>query len=315
MASEHVRVSVDNKSVGVIGLGLMGTALAERLLASGYSVCVYNRTREKANPLLARGARWADNPLAVCNRVLISLYTTEVVEEVLERLADHLRPGQLLIDTTTGQPEQTARLGARLAAQGVLYLDAPISGSSAQTRRGDITAIVGGPREALDACRDLFDCCAARTIYAGPCGNGSKMKLVSNLVLGLNRAALAEGLVFAQAIGLDMDAALQVLLNSMAYSRIMDTKGRKMIDGDFGTQARLSQHLKDLRLILNAAEKAGQVLPLTDAHRRLLEVAEEAGFGDADNSAVILAYNQQSSETHARVASPLPSSVRRSGSP
>ena len=144
--------------------------------------------------------------------MLISLYTTDTVEEVLDRLADGLRPGQILIDTTTGEPEQTARLGARLAARGVQYLDAPISGSSEQTRRGEVTAIVGGPREAFEACRDLFDCCAAKTIYAGPCGSGARMKLVSNLVLGLNRAALAEGLVFAQALGLDAEAALQVLI-------------------------------------------------------------------------------------------------------
>ena len=116
------------------------------------------------------------------------------------------------------------------------------------------------------------------------------MKLVSNLVLGLNRAALAEGLVFAQALGLDAEAALEVLLNSMAYSRTMDTKGRKMIAGDFRTQARLSQHLKDVRLILAAAAEAGQVLPLSETHRRLLETAEAAGFGDADNSAVVRAF-------------------------
>ena len=100
------------------------------------------------------------------------------------------------------------------------------------------------------------------------------MKLVSNLVLGLNRAALAEGLVFAEAIGLDAEAALEVLMGSMSYSRIMDTKGRKMIEGDFRTQARLSQHLKDVRLILEAAAEAGQALPLTEVHRRLLEAAE-----------------------------------------
>ena len=239
--------------------------------------------------MLARGAQWTDNPLLNCDRVLISLYTTDTVEEMLDRLADGLRPGQILIDTTTGEPQQTARLGARLAARGVQYLDAPISGSSEQTRRGEVTAIVGGPREAFDVCQDLFTCCAAKTIYAGPCGSGAKMKLVSNLVLGLNRAALAEGLVFSQAIGLDVEAALQVLLNSMAYSRIMDTKGRKMVEGDFRTQARLSQHLKDIRLILAAATDAGQPLPLTDVHRQLLEAAEAAGFGDADNSAVIRA--------------------------
>jgi len=281
---------MDTKTVGMIGLGLMGTALTERLLEAGYAVWVHNRTREKAAALVARGAQWADNPLAVCDRVLISLYTTDTVEEVLGQLDGGLRPGQILIDTTTGEPEQTVRLGARLAVRGVHYLDAPISGSSEQTRRGEATAIVGGPQEAFAACRDLFDCCAQKAIYAGPCGSGSRMKLVSNLVLGLNRAELAEGLVFAQTQGIDLEAALQVLMGSMAYSRIMDTKGRKMIEGDFRTQARLSQHLKDIRLILAAAAAAGQELPLTETHRRLLETAEAAGFGDADNSAIIRAF-------------------------
>jgi 3-hydroxyisobutyrate dehydrogenase-like beta-hydroxyacid dehydrogenase len=285
---------METNNVGVIGLGLMGTALTERLLAAGYTVWVHNRTREKAEPLVARGARWADNPLAVCDRVLISLYTTATVEEVLDRLVGGLRAGQILIDTTTGDPDQTAGLGRRLAARGVQYLDAPISGSSEQTRRGEATAIVGGSREAFEACRDLFACCAARTIFAGECGCGAKMKLVSNLVLGLNRAALAEGLVFARAIGIDADAALQVLTGSMAYSRIMDTKGRKMVEEDFSTQARLSQHLKDIRLILDAASAAGQDLPLSQAHCRLLEAAEAEGYGDADNSAVIRAYKRSS---------------------
>jgi 3-hydroxyisobutyrate dehydrogenase-like beta-hydroxyacid dehydrogenase len=176
-------------------------------------------------------------------------------------------------------------------------LDAPFSGSSEQTRRGEAIAIVGGLQEAFDACRDLFDCCAAKTIYVGPCGSGARMKLVSNLVMGLNRAALAEGLVFAQAIGLDAEAALRVLLGSMAYSRVMDTKARKMIEGDFRTQARLSQHLKDVRLIIEAAAEAGQALPLTEAHRRLLEAAEADGFGDADNSAVIRAFGLPTGET------------------
>jgi len=281
---------MDQRTVGMIGLGLMGTALTERLLAAGYAVWVHNRSRDKALPLLALGAKWADNPLRHCDRVLISLYTTDTVEEVLVQLADGLRPGQILIDTTTGQPEQTAQLGARLAAQGVDYLDAPLSGSSQQTRRGEATAIVGGPRPVFEACRDLWECCAQKTIYVGPCGSGARMKLVSNLVLGLNRAALAEGLVFAAALGLEPAAALEVLIDSMAYSRIMDTKGRKMVEGDFQTQARLSQHLKDIRLILDAAAAAGQELPLTDVHRRLLERAETAGFGDADNSAIIRAF-------------------------
>ena len=281
------------KTVGVIGTGLMGTALAERLLAAGFGVVVYNRTRAKADPLLARGAQWSDNPLGVCHRVVVSLYTTETVEEVLRQLDGGFHEGQILIDTTTGDPEQVAVLGARLSRRGVQYLDAPISGSSEQTRRGEVTTIVGGPREAFEACCDLFDCFSQRTFHVGPCGSGSKMKLVSNLVLGLNRAALAEGLTFAEAIGLESAAALEVLMGTMAYSRTMDTKGQKMIDRDFHTQAKLSQHLKDVRLMLQAAAETGLALPLSETHRRLLEAAEAAGFGDADNSAVIQAFDSR----------------------
>jgi 3-hydroxyisobutyrate dehydrogenase-like beta-hydroxyacid dehydrogenase len=280
-------MDMEREKIGVIGLGLMGTALTERLLNAGYPVFVFNRTRGKADALIDHGARWSDNPLELCDRVIISLFTSETVSEVLDNLANGLRPGQILIDTTTGSPDQTMALGKKMAEKGVVYLDAPISGSSEQTRRGEVTTIVGGDRSSFEACRDLFDCWSEKTIYAGPCGAAAQMKLVSNLVLGLNRAALAEGLVFAETLGLDAQAALDVLMGTMSYSRIMETKGSKMVAGDFSTQARLSQHLKDLRLISQAAAAGNQQLPLTALHQQLLEEAETAGFGDMDNSAVI----------------------------
>jgi hypothetical protein len=124
----------DQQRIGVMGLGLMGTALVERLLEHGFRVTVWNRTREKSGPLIARGAEWSENPLADCRRVIISLYTTDVVEAVLAELDVGLHEGQILIDTTTGDSVQTAALGARLAGRGVRYLDAPISGSSQQTK-------------------------------------------------------------------------------------------------------------------------------------------------------------------------------------
>jgi len=280
-------MSTSDKRIGMIGLGLMGTALTERLLEHGYRVLVWNRTREKAAPLIARGAEWNDNPLAACDRVIISLYTSDVVEAVLEQMRDGLRAGQIVLDTTTGEPAQTAALGKRLAANGVRYLDAPISGSSEQTRRGEATVIVGGEREAFEACSDLWPVLGQKVFHVGPCGSAAKMKLVSNLVLGLNRVALAEGLVFAEAMGVEPAAALEVLIGSMAYSRVMDVKGRKMVEGDFTVQARLSQHLKDVRLILAGAAAAGLPLPLSETHRRLLEQAEAVGLGEMDNSAII----------------------------
>lgn len=283
--------------IGIVGLGLMGSAMTARLLEHGYRVLVWNRSREKAELLIQLGAEWSDNPLRDCERVIISLYTTDVVEEVLAQLSDGLHPGLLLIDTTTGEPEQTAVLGAKLKERGVRYLDAPISGSSEQTRRGEVSIMVGGDESDFAACGDLWSLLAAKTFHCGPCGSAAKMKLVSNLVLGLNRAALAEGFAFARTIGLDLNATLDVLRGSMAASRIMDTKGRKMIERDYSVQAKLSQHLKDLRLMLDAADGRGLSLPLTSTHAGLLELAEHAGLGNVDNSAVFEAYEVLRTET------------------
>lgn len=291
-----VERELENKRIGMIGLGLMGTAMSERLLEHGFHVFVWNRTKEKADPLLALGARWSDNPMADCDRIIISLYASDVVESVIERLLNDLHteqapeelPGKILIDTTTGAPERSAKMSTYLATLGLKYLDAPISGSSEQTRRGEATVMVGGEREAYEACNDLWPILGANIYHVGASGSAAKMKLVSNLVLGLNRAALAEALVFAHGIGVDPASALEVLRGSMAYSRVMDVKGQKMLNEDFTVQARLSQHLKDVRLILDS----GVSLPLSETHRQLLEQAEAMGLGEEDNSAIIKAIQQ-----------------------
>lgn len=280
--------------VGVIGLGLLGTALAERLLDAGFQVVVYNRTRSKADSLIQLGACWSDNPLAECDRVVISLYTTEVVELVLEDLGSELRPGHLLLDTTTGEPSQTETLGTRMYDRGVEYLETPIAASSEQTRRGEAVAIVGGTSEAFRAGRDLLNIIAAKSFHVGGWGAAAKIKLVNNLILGLHRVALAEGLTFARAIGINPADALDVVRQGSAYSNAMDAKGEKMVERDFSTQAKLSQHLKDIRLILKEARLANLPLPFTALHRQTLERLEELGFGEEDNSAIIRAFETES---------------------
>ena len=279
-------MDVENR-VGLVGLGLMGTAIAERLLAHGYSLAVWNRSPEKAEALKKLGAAWSDNPFADCRRVVVSLYSSDVVAAVVEWMSNGLQAGQIVIDTTTGEPSDAITLARRLAERGVNYLDAPISGSSEQTRRGEATVMVGGQLAAFEACADLWSVLGGKTIYAGVSGSAAKMKLVTNLVLGLNRAALAEGLLFAEAIGVSAEAALEALKAGAAYSKAMDVKGRKMLDSDFRPQAKLSQHLKDVRLILESAARARLALPLSETHRRLLERAETLGLGELDNSAVI----------------------------
>lgn len=279
--------SSERDPIGLVGLGLMGSAVAPRLLAHGYPLVVWNRTREKAAEWTDQGATWSENPFEQCQRVILCLYSSEVVDEVLSQWLPSIRSGQIVIDTTTGEPSQSRRWQQRLASRGAAYLDAPISGSSHQTREGQATVIVSGGRETFDVCSDLWPVLGKRVFYVGACGNAANMKLVSNLVLGLNRAALAEGLILAERLGIDSRQALEVLRGSAAYSQQMDTKGDKMVDRDYTTQAKLSQHLKDVRLILNAAHQVGMHPGLVDVHRQWLEQGEVMGLGEMDNSSVI----------------------------
>jgi 3-hydroxyisobutyrate dehydrogenase-like beta-hydroxyacid dehydrogenase len=290
MDKETVSMS---ETVGVVGTGLVGTAIAELLLEAGFGVVVWNRTRSKTQGLVAQGARAADTPAEVgtaCRRVFVSVMTTATVAELVEG------PGGLLagdakteyiLDTTTGDPEETMVLAARLAERGVRFLDATISGSSKQIRDRVGLYMVGGGREAFDACEDLFRAVTQKYVHVGPSGSGSKAKLASNVVLGLNRLALAEGLVFAEKLGLAAEPFLELLKMSAAYSVAMDVKGAKMIHGDFEPQARLRQHLKDIRIVLKYAESLGQDMPLSELHCAIMEAGVAAGDGELDNSAVI----------------------------
>lgn len=260
---------------GIVGMGLMGSAVMKVTGASrGWDI----------DPSRCVNAAIANEVFEHCDIVFLCLPNSDIVRSVLH--AARLKPGLILIDTTTGDPAKMTALGTELGAQGVHYLDATVSGSSAQLLQRDVLVMVGGDAAVFERCRELFAKFARETIHVGPCGSGANMKLVTNLVLGLNRAALAEGLVFAQQLNLDLTQTLGVMRRSMAYSRIMDTKGEKMITQDFTPQAKLSQHLKDVRLMLSASSIP---LPLSETHRQLLEKAEALGFGDADNSAVIKA--------------------------
>lgn len=279
--------------IGLIGLGLLGTALAERFLRAGFVVVGFDVAEERRQALVAHGGESVaavGTVFASCARVVLSLPTTSVVESVLQAANDQLRPGLLILDTTTGEPEATAALGARLVRDDVHYLDTTVAGSSEQVRNGEALVLVGGEAAACALCRDVLEAFAREWFHLGPWGSGARMKLVVNLVLGLNRAVLAEGLAYARASGLDPGEALRILQLSPAASTVMRTKGPKMLAQDYQPQARLSQHLKDVRLILAAAARVGAHVPLSRLHERLLSQAEAAGCGDLDNAAIFKAY-------------------------
>ncbi len=280
-------------NIGLIGLGLVGTAVAERLLAEQFDVIGFDIEPAKCEQLEKLGAKTVKNPAQVAeqtDRVILSLPNTEIVLKVIEGPVGILQtetPSKYIIDTTTGDPDKTIALAQRLKEKDIYFLDAPFSGSSQQVRDKEITFMVGGEKKAYEKCTDIFQMLGKQTFYLGDSGNGSRAKLASNLILGLNRLALAEGLVFAEKLGLDPKAFLELLKVTPAYSVAMDVKGKKMLDGDFTAQARLSQHHKDVSIMLKYSKKLGQELPLSKAHLDVLKKAIEAGDGDLDNSAVI----------------------------
>ncbi|MGE3778206.1 MAG: NAD(P)-dependent oxidoreductase, partial [Pirellulaceae bacterium] len=245
--------------IAVIGLGLVGSALSERFLQAGHAVVGFDIEPQRCQELHQRGgivAPSAADAARAASLCVLSLPTSQHVETVLAEIVPYLW-GKTVADTTTGAPEFSRATGEHLAADHVAYLDATIVGSSRHVQQGTALTLVGGEASVFEASRTWLSCFSTRSFYLGSWGSGASMKLVVNLVLGLNRAVLAEGLSFAERCALDPRVALEVLRAGIAYSRVMDTKGPKMIEREFSPEARLAQHHKDVRLILEMAERYG----------------------------------------------------------
>lgn len=277
---------------GLLGIGLLGSALAERLLAVG-GLRGFDLDGGQRRAFADLGGTIAEDAAEVVEHVeilFLSLPTSDTVATLLEQLDPHFRPGQIVVDTSTGDPAQMIAIGESLARRGVEYVEALVAGSSVQVRAGQVTLFVGGAEDAVAGVDALLDAISNQRFHLGPVGAASRFKLVHNLVLGLHRAVLAEGLTFAESLGIDPAVALRILSQTPAASTVMQTKGNAMVTREFPPQARLSQHLKDVRLILAEAAAHDCRTPLSELHAELLQQAEALGFGDADNSAIIEAF-------------------------
>ena len=281
------------QAIGLIGLGLMGMACAKRMRGAGLALLGYDIDAQKCASLSKIGSTAADSLAQIaaeCDQVVLAVFNTEQVEATVDALVKArpaARPAIIACCVSTCDPDRIAALVARTPVDKLRYVESPVSGTSDQTEKGDALGMIGGDPAAADEAKAVLDAICPRRHHLGPAGSGGRAKLAINLILGVNRAALAEGLVFAQKLGLDPGAFLKVARESAAQSQVMDIKGPKMVSGDFTPHGFITQTRKDFLLMLEQAKARGQGLPLAETYVGIVDGCVAAGEGNLDNSAVI----------------------------
>jgi 3-hydroxyisobutyrate dehydrogenase-like beta-hydroxyacid dehydrogenase len=279
--------------IGFIGLGLMGQHMARRLLDAGRPLTVWNRSADKAKSLMAAGAAWAESPkaLAQVSDVVITMVTDSAACEQVSCGPDGVlagvHPGLTLIDMSSITPETSRSIAERARAQGIAMLDAPVTGAPRVASEGKLGIMVGGPRDTFDACLPIFQVLGVKTVYAGPNGMGSTLKLVNNLILGVTIHAAGEALVLAAKAGLDPQAVIEITSVGGARTGAMETRGPRMVQRDFSPHFSVNNMYKDLSNVLKLAEECGVSLPVAGAAREILRAAKSQGKGEQDSCVVM----------------------------
>ncbi len=284
----------ESANIGIVGLGLMGTAMSQKLMEAGHRVRGFDIDQSRLDALAENGGTPTGSAAEAAEDaqfVIISLLYSHVVRESClgdGGIASVAREGLIVIDTSTSSPDDSEKLGEDLRARNIGFLDASLSGSRNQVLDGQIVSVVGGEENDFEAAKPILATFARSIHHMGPCGAGARTKLVINLVLGLTRLALSEGLVLGMKSGLEMEGLLEVLKDSAAYSKAMDQRGPRMIHADYDNPlSRIKQHHKDVRLMLEQGQKLGSPMLLSSVHQQVLQAAEYGGLADADTSAII----------------------------
>jgi 3-hydroxyisobutyrate dehydrogenase-like beta-hydroxyacid dehydrogenase len=282
-------------AIGLVGMGLLGTAVAARLLKAGHRVVGFDIAPDRVRALVTMGGELAASARAVAlasEAVCTLLPTLAAVETAIlgpDGVAAAGKPGQVVIQMSTISPALSARLAAESRARGLDFLDCPVSGTSGVVARGEGMLFVGGERRVFERWRPLLEAILPRAVYIGAAGQAMVLKLVANLLVALHSAAAAEALHLARQAGLDPAVALEVLTGSAAGSRMLEVRGPLMVRGEYPAQMKLDLFMKDLHLIQDAAATAGAALPLTDTAERLYAAAAGTGHGQEDLAVVLTA--------------------------
>jgi len=285
--------------IGFIGLGIMGSRVAANFLAKGHDLFVYNRTRARAESLLAAGATWADSPRAVAETPDLEVLCTCVADPpAMEATAfgpqgfvDSLPPGTRVIDFSTLFPALIRRLGAAVVERGGVLLEAPMTGSKNGAQAGTLLLMCGGELAVFDALQPLLSAVSSKAIYVGALGQATQVKLIGNVFIAHMLEALAEGAALAARSDISLAKLLEVVQSSGYASPFWDFKGKALLERDFSTHFSIDLMHKDLTLALATAHEKRVPMPGAAAIREVYQLARAQGRGGDDISAIATLIN------------------------
>jgi 3-hydroxyisobutyrate dehydrogenase len=282
--------------VGFIGLGIMGSSMASHLLQAGHPLHVYNRSRAKADALVAQGARWCDTTgdVAAASDIVITMvgfpHDVEAIYFGDQGLIARAAPGAILIDMTTSSPQLAQRIAATAARKGCAALDAPVSGGEIGARDAKLAIMVGGEQAAFDAALPILQKMGANIVLQGAAGAGQHTKMCNQIVIASTIMGVCEGLAYARAAGLNQDTVLQSIGGGAAGGFQLNVMGSRIVKGDFSPGFFIDHFLKDLSIALEEAERLDLALPGAALARKLYTQLAEQGHGRDGTQALYLFY-------------------------
>jgi 2-hydroxy-3-oxopropionate reductase len=274
--------------IGFIGLGVMGKPMARNLIAAGYDVTAYSRTRASIDEV--EGATPADGPREVAAQsdlVVTMLPDSPQVEEVVTELLPGASEGSLLVDMSTISPVVTRELAERTAQRGVGYVDAPVSGGDVGAREATLSIMAGGSDEDFERAKPIFEALGKTITHVGPVGAGQVVKACNQVVVALTIEAVSEALVLGSKAGVEPGTIIRVLSGGLAANRVMEMRGRNFLEHDFDPGFRIDLHHKDINIALATAREYGVAVPATAAVGEMLQALRTRGQGDRDHSAIL----------------------------
>jgi 3-hydroxyisobutyrate dehydrogenase len=287
------------RTIGFLGLGIMGLSMAKRLIEAGHRVTVYNRTASKAAPLVALGATQAATPrdAAKGNEIVLSIVTDSPdVEEVLtgkDGAVHAAEKNALFIDMTTIAPETARKVGQALRSKGIAFLDAPVTGGDIGAREGTLSILVGGEKADLERAREVFNVMGKRITHCGPQGAGQTVKACNQILCAMNMMGIVEALHLAKLSGIDQSLVVEALTPGAGGSWALEKLGSRIAKGDFNPGFYVDLIQKDLRIVQDAAKKLGLPLEGTTLTQKLFEDNQKSGEGKLGTQAMYKAVERK----------------------